>query len=111
MANAPIQVILQPDAYRKDRESRRPGSAGTDFFEGRNAEFQAHREQLTEQVRSIQRQIADPGWTNKYGDVGYVKVTMRSSALAKSHRPVKALFPAHRTPSVGTDELGQMICE
>lgn len=111
MANAPIQVILQPDAYRKNREPRRPGSAGTDFFEGRNAEFQVHREKLAEQVRSIQRQIADPEWSSKYGDVGYVKVTMRSSALAKSHRPVKALFPAQRTPSVGTDELGQMICE
>jgi hypothetical protein len=111
MANAPIQVILQADSYRKDRETQRPGSAGMDFFAGRDGEFEVHREQLAEQVRSIQRQIADPEWANKYGDVGYVKVTMRSSALAKSHRPTRALFPAQRTPSVGSDELGQLIYE
>ncbi|WP_236522614.1 hypothetical protein, partial [Pseudomonas syringae] len=50
VANAPIQVILNADGYRKDRETKRPNSAGTDFFEGESGAFATHKKSLQQQL-------------------------------------------------------------
>lgn len=109
MANAPIQVILNADDYRHDRQTSTPKSAGTDFFLGKDKEFREHKEILSEQIADISRQLVKNEYSQHYGEVGYVRVSMRSSALAKSHRPLK-LFQPEKTPSVGGDHLGEMIC-
>lgn len=102
MSNAPVQVILNADSYRRDRETSRPVSAGTDFFEGDNEAFAAHKEQLKTQVQNIAESLED---------IGYVKVTMRSMAVAKSHRPIQAIFPDKKTPLKGCGKIGEMISE
>lgn len=109
MANAPIQVILNADNYRRDRITQRPNSAGTDFFEGSNEAFSLHRDKLQVQVRNIAERLAIK--SDQYPDdqVGYVKVTMRAQALAKSHRPIDRIFPPKKIPLMGGAQIGEMI--
>ncbi|KEZ70108.1 hypothetical protein AAY86_21770 [Pseudomonas amygdali pv. tabaci str. ATCC 11528] len=111
MSNAPIQVILNADGYRRDRDTKRPNSAGTDFFDGDSGAFATHKESLINQLVSINSQILEPSRRSKYGDTAYIKVTMRSDALAKSHRPTTAIFRSDKAPEVGVDGLGELICE
>lgn len=109
MANAPVQVILNADSYRRDRQTKRPASAGTDFFEGANEAFAIHQQRLQAQIQEISNQITTPG--NMDSEVGYVKVVMRSQALAKSHRPLQNIFPSQKTPLMGGNKIGEMISE
>lgn len=111
MANAPIQVILNADGYRRDRDTKRPNGAGTDFFEGQSGAFATHKESLKQQLALISSQILEPSRTRKYGDSAYIKITMRPDALAKSHRPTTAIFRSDKAPEVGVDGLGELICE
>lgn len=110
MANAPVQVILNADSYRRDRVTPRPVGAGTDFYEGHNDAFITHRDRLQSQVQDIAQRLANRAQEQE-GDVGYVKVTMKSQALAKSHRPIQAIFPPHKTPLSGGAQIGEMISE
>jgi hypothetical protein len=111
MANAPIQVILNADGYRRDRDTKRPNSAGTDFFEGDSGAFASHKESLQQQLALISAQILQPTRARKYGSSAFIKVSMRSDALAKSHRPTTAIFRSDKAPEVGVDGLGELICE
>jgi hypothetical protein len=111
MPNAPIQVILNADSFRHDREKRNPVSAGKDFFEGLDEAFHIHQQRLQSQVQVVLDQISNRNTADNVGDVGYVKVSLRTSALAKSHRPIDAIFRQHVTPSAGGGRLGEMITE
>ncbi|MCF5586504.1 hypothetical protein GIV65_27340, partial [Pseudomonas syringae] len=111
MANAPIQVILNADGYRKDRETKRPNSAGTDFFEGESGAFATHKKSLQQQLALISAQILERTRIEKYGSSAFIKVSMRPDALAKSHRPTTAIFRSDKAPEVGVDGLGELICE
>lgn len=111
MSNAPIQVILNADSFRRDRQTTRPVSAGTDFFEGMDNEFSIHKQRLQSQAQDIADQLSAPAKREMTGDISYVKVSMRAQALAKSHRPLEAIFPVRKTPMVGGNKLGEMISE
>jgi hypothetical protein len=111
MENAPIQVILNADNFRKDRETTTPKGAGKDFYQGRNAEFAQHRQRIQEQVRSIHDQLAHASKQPNGADVAYLKVSLNGSALAKSHRPIRALFTPERAPVRGSTRLGEIITE
>src|SRR5690606_33791754 len=78
-----------------------------DFFANRDQEFRQHKARLIAQLRTI----ADGLHANPQTDLGYVKVILRRSAWAKSHRPLKALFKPDRTPIVGGADLGVMLVE
>lgn len=111
MANAPIQVILNADGYRKDRETKRPASAGTDFLSGESSAFAAHKEDLKQQLASISTHILEPSNVRLYGTSAFIKVSMKPQALAKSHRPTTKIFRSDKAPEVGVDGLGELICE
>jgi hypothetical protein len=111
MANAPIQVILNADGYRRDRDVKRPNSAGTDFFEGENGAFANHKNKLLQQLSLIEEQILEPSRAKKYGSSAFIKVSMKHKALAKSHRPTTVIFRSDKAPEVGVDDLGEVICE
>src|SRR5438445_6728392 len=111
MANAPVQVILNVDNFRRDRDTRRPVSSGTDFFEGRNDAFAAHKQHLQEQVQAIRGQLTSGAIGQTKESMGYVKVSLQQSALAKSHRPTRALFTEERAPIRGSTRLGEIIAE
>lgn len=103
-AASPIQVVL--DARRFVTDWSRPlGGGNTDFFAGNDANFVAHRNSVVGQLHTSREQLLR---TDDLG-VGFLKVSMRTEALAKSHRPVKALFRADRARVVGMAGPGQLI--
>jgi subtilisin family serine protease len=106
MANNPVQVVLQTDQYMKLPEGGGGGGA-KDFYEDRDEEFKRHKQQLLKQVESI-RSVLSRTSTQQ---VGYVKVRLQSNALAKSHRPVDALFKSKSLPLVGSGALGELYFE
>ncbi len=62
MPHEPVQVVTNPEQLRQPRETNPPGSAGTDFFEGNDAGFAAHRESLARALASIRATIASDAW-------------------------------------------------
>lgn len=106
MANNPVQVVLQTDQYMKQPEGGGGGGA-KDFYEGRDEEFKRHKQQLLKQVDSIRTTLSRTSGRK----VGYVKVRLQSNALAKSHRPVDALFKPRSLPLVGSGALGELYFE
>ncbi|WP_339430485.1 S8 family peptidase [Pseudomonas sp. EA_65y_Pfl2_P78] len=106
MANNPVQVVLQTDQYMKLPEGGGGGGA-KDFYEDRDEEFKRHKQQLLKQVESIRTVLSRAG----DHQVGYVKVRLQSNALAKSHRPVDALFKPKSLPLVGSGALGELYFE
>lgn len=105
MAHNPVQVVLNTERYMKKPENGGGGS-GTDFFEGRDAEFVKHRDKILEQFKAVREQIAPQS-----APVAFVKVKLQAAALAKSHRPMEAIFKASRFPLVGTGGLGELFFE
>lgn len=106
MANNPVQVVLQTDQYMKLPEGGGGGGA-KDFYEDRDEEFKRHKHQLLKQVESIRTLLS----RTDARQVGYVKVRLQSNALAKSHRPVDALFKPKNLPLVGSGALGELYFE
>lgn len=106
MANNPVQVVLQTDQYMKLPEGGGGGGA-KDFYEDRDAEFKRHKQQLLKQVESIRTVLS----RTSSRQVGYIKVRLQSNALAKSHRPVDALFKPKSLPLVGSGALGELYFE
>jgi len=106
MANNPVQVVLKTDQYMKLPEGGGGGGA-KDFFQGRDAEFKRHKQHLLKQVDSIQASLAQSSGRQ----IGYVKVRLQSTALAKTHRPMEALFKPKGLPLVGSGALGELYFE
>ena len=106
MANSPIQVVLNTSNFIEEVENP-GGGPSTDFFENRDAEFIEHRHSLSQQLHEIK----DMQINNEFAPVSYAKVTLRQSALAKSHRPSKAVFKPEIAPIIGAGELGELYIE
>lgn len=103
-ANNPVQVVLNDADFFRAPD---PGTAGrpTDFFADRDEAFAVHRAKLSAEVEAVIRALA----RNPAGEVGYVRVRMREKALAKSHRPTRALFQPQTFPCVGAAGLGELF--
>lgn len=109
MANQPVQVVTNPQQLRGPRSTNRPTKAGTDFYEGNDAGFARHRDELVAALRSITASLNDPAFREDFGGTAHVKVTMSARAIAKSHRPQKKVFQAKWTPHVATAGIGEPI--
>lgn len=103
MANNPVQIVLNDNDYVVAPE---PGTGGppTDFFADRDDEFAKHKAKLASSIARVSAQLNAAG----VGGSGYVRVKLRERALAKSHRPVRALFKPEAFPSVGASGLGEI---
>lgn len=106
MAENPVQTILNVDRFVRSREIT-AGGGNKDFFEGHDAAFCSHRNELSKQVSAMRNQLAH----DQFGGIAFAKVSLQRSALAKSHRPVQAVFPPTRTPVVGSAGVGSLIVE
>ncbi len=106
MANSPIQVVLNTNNFIEDVENP-GGGPSTDFFENKDTEFIEHRDSLSQQLHEIK----DMQISNEFAPVSYAKVTLRQSALAKSHRPSRAMFKPDIAPIIGAGELGELYIE
>lgn len=106
MANSPIQVVLNTNNFIEDVENQ-GGGPSTDFFADNDVAFIEHKELLSQQLHEIKNmQIS-----NEFAPVSYAKVTLRQSALAKSHCPTRAIFNPDIAPVVGAGELGELYVE
>jgi len=103
---SPIQIVLNPDNYHQSREVA-GGGAATDFFAHLDREFAGHKRQLSQHLREAAQSLE----RQPDSQIGYLKVILRRTAWAKSHRPVGSLFKVDRTPVVGGEDLGVMIVE
>ncbi|CDK01836.1 MULTISPECIES: S8 family serine peptidase [Microbacterium] len=102
MAGGPVQIVMNPDWFRGDRDGRRGGGAAKDFFRGDDRGFAEHRTAIVGALRSILR-------NNLASDRVNVAVRMRPDALAKSHRPFGTLFRSSRASHVGTGDYGELV--
>lgn len=106
MAHNPVQIVLNAQDYVR-RADVNPGGKNKDFFEGRNAAFSQHRTQLAGQVAELGQMFKSLA----QDEVVYAKVELQTKAWAKSHRPIKKVFPSKAQAYVGGAELGSMVVE
>lgn len=83
------------------------GGGAKDFFANRDDEFARHKQRLIKQVETIRTGLQ----ASANGQLGFVKVRLQSTALAKSHRPMEALFKPKSLPLVGSGALGELFFE
>lgn len=106
MPNNPIQIVLNAQNYVARAESS-GGGGNKDFYAGHDAEFVQHRDTLVRQINGVQEAFSRAG----PNDVFYARVELQGEAWAKSHRPVKKVFPPAFQTYVGGAELGTMVVE
>ncbi|MGT2509501.1 hypothetical protein [Cupriavidus basilensis] len=101
MPNNPIQIVLNAQNY----VARAEGGGGgdhKDFYAGHDAEFVQHRDSLVRQINGVREAFAH----HNPNDIFYARVELQSEAWAKSHRPVKKVFPPALQTYVGVQSLG-----
>lgn len=103
MPNNAVQVILNADNFVTARETN-VGGSHKEFFPHQDLEFARHKNALVRQAVAVGAAVAAAPV-----DMGYVKVALRRSALAKSNRPFAAIFKNEETPIVGVADLGQVL--
>jgi hypothetical protein len=106
MPENPVQTILNADRFVRSRDIA-AGGGNKDFFEGHDAAFCSHRDELSRQINAMRNQLVH----DQFGGIAFAKVNLQRSALAKSHRPLQAVFPPTRTPVVGSAGVGSIIIE
>jgi hypothetical protein len=102
--NNPVQIVLNDDSYLRAPDPKRGGN-DKDFFEGRDAAFVQHRNGLLARLDAIAQVVQH--WP--YGPLSYLRVRMRTEAIAKSYRPNRAIFLADQFPCVGAGAPGELF--
>jgi hypothetical protein len=102
MPNNPVQIVLNTKDYFVAPDAGRMAPA-KDFFAGRDQDFVDHRDKLLKQVASIATVFQRSNMSS-----GVLKVSLQHDALAKSHRPQRALFPPAKRPCIGASKLGEL---
>lgn len=101
----PIQVFLDTKRFLETPEPKPFVPSTKDFFEGDNRAFVQHRTKMKTRVEAIATRLRRDQHAG-----GFVKVRQRQEALAKSHRPVGALFTAsNHFALVGADKVGELL--
>lgn len=106
MANNPVQIILNDRDFHQAPDPGKP-PRNKDFFDKADTAFAAHKASLLTAIDAVIAQLR----TSTYGPLAYLRVQMRSEALAKSYRPVWWLFKRDQFPCVGADEVGTLYFE
>ena len=106
MANNPVQIILNDRDFHQAPDPGQP-PRNKDFFDKADAAFAAHKAALLASIDAIMAQLA----ASPFGPLAYLKIQMRSEALAKSYRPVWWLFKRDQFPCVGADAVGTLFFE
>lgn len=100
----PVQVVMQGEGFHKKPE-RRGGGNQKDFFAGDDTGFARHKAVIRKNLSDFANTL-----TEHSEPVGFVHVKLRESGLAKTHRPLDALFvPKNHLSLIGGDEDGDLI--
>ncbi len=84
---APVQIVLNQESFEEVRE-KNGGGPKKDFFAHKDREFERHRDEISKQLSSVAEALG----RRSTGNIGVLKLILRRSAWAKSHRPIRALF-------------------
>lgn len=104
MANSPVQIVLNSNDFITSLD-KKGGGPNKDFYADNDAAFIAHKRELAIQLSTLkEKQISNP-----FSEVSYAKLTIKQSALAKSHRPTSQLFVKDVAPVVGGGDLGEIF--
>ena len=103
-ASRPIQVFLDTGQFISLRESRQRGG-NRDFFDGDNSGFSRHKSAMRQRIQDASLSLRRDGQA-----AGFAIVQMREEALAKSYRPLNALFSrANSFRLVGGGGIGEIF--
>lgn len=106
MSNCPLQVVLNASEYIKDDTTPRRRGNYKDYYEGRDQEFQIHRQHIYTQLELV----SDSQSQSKYSKIAYAKVTLKKAAVAKTKRPFNAVITEKNgCQVVGGGKAGEMI--
>jgi len=103
---APVQIVLNQESFEEVRE-KNGGGPKKDFFAHNDLEFERHRDEISKQLSSVAEALG----RRSTGNIGFLKLILRRSAWAKSHRPIRALFKPELAPVVGGGDLGEIFVE
>ncbi|MEZ4780636.1 MAG: S8 family peptidase [Flavobacteriaceae bacterium] len=106
MSNSPVQIVLNTNDFIEALDNQ-GGGPSKDFFAGNDIEFVEHRDNLQKQLSEIKNMQL----VSSYAKISYAKVTLKQSALAKSHRPTSQVFKRDVAPVVGAGDLGELFVE
>ena len=103
MPNNPVQIVLNDSAFLRAPD---PGRAGPDkdFFNGDDEKFLKHQQAVVAALDAIDERLA----ASPQGPLTYIRVKMRTEAIAKSYRPNRALFSPDQFPCVGAGAPGEL---
>ena len=100
----PVQVLMDGERFHK-KPTKPAGGNQKDFFAGDNAGFVRHKETIRSNLTEFARSL-----TEQSEPVGFMHVSMRENALAKSYRPLDKLFStSNRFSLIGGDQDGNLI--
>ncbi|MEN9659194.1 MAG: hypothetical protein RL571_2659 [Pseudomonadota bacterium] len=105
MKNNPVQIVLNVSDYISIPETN-PGGKNTDFYANNDNAFASHKQKILSTAYTIKNTINE----NPNSSV-FAHVTLQSEALAKSHRPIRSIFPTGKVEYVGGGQLGEMLVE
>lgn len=101
----PIQVLLDTKRFIDVPEPQQFGGGNKDFYSGDDRGFAEHKRKVRGKLQAIGSSLQ-----SRNDGLGFVKVQMREDALAKSYRPLGALFTeSHGFALVGAERIGEMI--
>ena len=102
----PIQVFLNTDQFLTVPE-RSGGGGNKDFFAGNDRGFSRHKSAMRQKIQDASETLRRNGQ-----GAGFIIVQMSSEALAKSYRPLRALFSAGNAFSlVGGGRVGEIFLQ
>ena len=104
MMSRPLQVLLDTEQFITVQDSHR-GGGNRDFFNGNNHGFSHHKSAMRKKIRDASEILR-----RRNQVAGFVIVQMRNDALAKSYRPLNALFSRKQLFGlVGGGQVGEMF--
>ena len=101
----PVQVFLDTRRFIEIPPTEPRPRAAKDFFKDNDKAFAEHKARMTSAMTNAAAALR----TTKQ-PAGFVRVRQRSDALAKSHRPMNALFSeSHGFSLVGAETAGELL--
>jgi hypothetical protein len=101
----PVQVFLDTQRFIEIPPTEPRPRGAKDFFKDNDKAFAEHKKRMTSAMTN-----AAAALRSTQQPAGFVRVRQRSDALAKSHRPMNALFSeSHGFSLVGAETAGELL--
>ncbi|ELW1649070.1 S8 family peptidase [Enterobacter oligotrophicus] len=105
MNNNPIQIVMNTNEY-VDLNIPDPNGRNKEFFPHQDEMFSRHKKDVLSSISEIKESLFESQF-----ETIFAHVSLRPSAWAKSHRPIRSIFKSSIVPYVAGDDIGEMIVE